>query len=89
LRERIKVRQRVLERDPSCRRCHQRRSEEVHELKRRSQGGDFLNEAECVGLCRECHEFVTTHPREAHAEGFVAWSWEDAEEAARRLRMRP
>lgn len=75
-RQRRKLVAELLERFPWCARCYWNRSVDLHELKNRSQGGDFLNADEIVTLCRECHDFVTQNPAAAHAEGFTFWSYE-------------
>lgn len=49
---------------------------DVHELLRRSQGGDPTDPSGCVALCRACHRWVTENPRKAHQVGLVYWSWE-------------
>lgn len=66
----------VLARDPLCRRCRERPAAHVHELKRRGQGGDYLDPRQCIGLCARCHDWVETHDAEAHAEGYRVWSYE-------------
>lgn len=70
------VREEVLEANPWCHRCLWERAVDVHELKRRSQGGDPYSAAECVGLCRECHDWCGSYPLAAHDAGFVIWSHE-------------
>lgn len=44
---------------------------DVHEVLTRGRGGDFLDENNCVCLCRVCHRWVTDHPLEAEELGFV------------------
>jgi hypothetical protein len=44
---------------------------DVHEILTRGRGGDFLDENNCVCLCRVCHRWVTDHPLEAEELGFV------------------
>ena len=66
----------LLGRYPWCARCYWNRSVDLHELKNRSQGGDFLDPEQIVTLCRECHDWVTTHPTEAHETGWTFWSYE-------------
>lgn len=61
LAERKKLRMRVMARDDfRCRSCRRRPTPwtalEVHEEPPRSQGGDPLNEKECISLCHECHK---------------------------------
>jgi 5-methylcytosine-specific restriction endonuclease McrA len=54
--------QRVLEEEPTCQfpAC-QRPSTEVHELLSRARGGSILDRANCVALCHEHHDAITTH----------------------------
>lgn len=70
-------RREVLLRDPVCRRCGAAPSTEVHELHRGQLRAVTFTDADlCRGLCRTCHDWVTEHPAEAHAEGLSRWSWE-------------
>ena len=66
----------LLERFPWCARCYWNRSVDLHELKNRSQGGDFLDPEQIVTLCRECHQWVTENPAKAHEAGWTFWSFE-------------
>ena len=66
----------LLERFPWCARCFWVRSVDLHELKNRSQGGDFLDPEQIVTLCRECHEWITRSPAAAHEAGWTFWSFE-------------
>lgn len=60
-----------------CRSPHGHRPElEIHEVKTRGRGGSDLNINNCVGFCQVHHDWVTEHPREAHALGLVRHSWE-------------
>jgi hypothetical protein len=52
----------------------QGRSVDAHELLRRSQGGDPTKPD--LALCRWCHDWATTHPRESVALGLAVWSWQ-------------
>lgn len=45
------------------------RSVDVHEVLPRSAAGDILDEANCLALCRLCHEWAGNHLREACALG--------------------
>lgn len=69
----------LIERYPRCQRCQFRPSVDLHEIKRRSQGGDFLNAAEIAVLCRECHDWIGNNVLAARDEGWVRWSYEDVE----------
>lgn len=53
-------------------------SVDVHELVRRSQGSPIvpsqgLTDDRVLALCRPCHDWVTTHPREAVSLGLARW----------------
>ena len=63
---------------PVCERCNLRRSTEVHELLSRARGGSILDVDGCVALCHECHHWITTHPAEATATGWLRNSWDAA-----------
>lgn len=56
------------------------RAVDVHELWRRSQGGDILNPDEQITACRPCHEWVTREPRKAEALRLSRWRWRAASE---------
>jgi hypothetical protein len=62
---------------PVCERCGVARSTDVHELKRRSQGGALLGEDGKACLCRACHDWCGQNPLAAHEQGWVVWSYED------------
>jgi hypothetical protein len=53
---------------------------DLHERKRRSQGGDPTGARGSLLLCRSCHRFATEFPVAAHAVGLVVWSWESDDE---------
>lgn len=83
--KRAECRRIVLDRDVFCVVCTKigglsswtaDRSTDVHELINRSQGGDYLNPDECVGLCRFHHQQVTDNPEWAHEIGLTKWGWE-------------
>lgn len=61
---------------PVCERCKGARSTEVHELLSRARGGSILDSTNCAALCHHCHRWITTHPAEATAEGWLKRSWE-------------
>jgi len=44
-------------------------SVDVHELLARSAGGSITDESNCVCVCRRCHDWINTHPKEARARG--------------------
>jgi len=50
---------------------------DVHELIRRAQWADGIYDPDnCVTVCRQHHDWITTHPEEAHQLGLARWSWE-------------
>lgn len=51
-----------------CERCHARPGSEPHHVRGRRQGRDDGPE-NLRWLCHDCHDWATTHPREAHVEG--------------------
>lgn len=67
---------RLLEERPLCQRCSFAQSTELHEVKSRARGGSIMDEENCRALCHDCHAFITTHPRQGVAEGFLKNSWE-------------
>jgi 5-methylcytosine-specific restriction endonuclease McrA len=68
----------ILEEHPRCQRCQANNSTEVHELLSRARGGSILDRGNCVALCSTCHAWITTHPKDAHAEGWLRHSWEES-----------
>jgi 5-methylcytosine-specific restriction endonuclease McrA len=67
---RIPVVKRLLLAIPVCERCQRNPSQDIHERLSRARGGSITDPANLVALCRRCHEFVTTHPKDAEAEGW-------------------
>jgi 5-methylcytosine-specific restriction endonuclease McrA len=61
---------------PICQRCFNDRSQDIHELKSRARGGSITDVDNLVALCRNCHTWVTTNPKEAHEQGWLKNSWE-------------
>lgn len=59
-----------------CQRCASRPPVDVHELKSRARGGSITDRDNLVAVCRECHSWITTHPKEAHEQGWLKQSWE-------------
>jgi hypothetical protein len=55
----------------------QGRAVDVHEKRRRSQGGNIMDEAILVCVCRMCHDWIGQHPVEAAEAGWHLRSWED------------
>jgi len=66
----------ILDEFQICQRCSWKRSTDVHEVLSRARGGDILDPDNCVALCRDCHNFVTTHPKMAEEEGWLRHSWD-------------
>lgn len=62
--------------DPTCERCLRRPACDVHEIVSRARGGSITDRDNLALLCRLCHDWVTTHPAEAEAEGWSKHSWE-------------
>lgn len=44
---------------------------EVHEILRRSAGGDILAEANVIATCHQAHGWIHTHPKEARELGLL------------------
>lgn len=87
-RERAWLRSVFLAAHAECERCGNRATD-CHEIIRRSQAKDAALRPELfVALCRVCHGWVTEHPKSAHDEGFVIWSWEDNPAALEDARCR-
>jgi 5-methylcytosine-specific restriction endonuclease McrA len=61
---------------PVCQRCLNDRSQDVHELKSRARGGSIVDEENLVAVCRNCHSWITQHPKEATEQGWLKNSWE-------------
>lgn len=61
---------------PLCQRCGRAQSTEVHELKSRARGGSITDLENCVALCHDCHAWITTHPADALAAGWLRSSWD-------------
>lgn len=61
---------------PWCARCgwSTTRIEDLdaHELRSRARGGSITDPANVALLCRTCHDYITTHPVVAAAEGWAA-----------------
>ena len=74
--ERVPLVKQMLEEQPICMRCRTNPSDDVHEIVSRARGGSITDPANLVCLCRLCHGWVTTHPKEAADEGWLAPSWE-------------
>jgi hypothetical protein len=44
-------------------------ADDAHEILSRARGGSITDPANVIPLGRRCHDYVTTHPREAEAAG--------------------
>lgn len=87
-RERRVLVARLLEERPLCEACpvyakhdgaalyQRRRSVDLHELVRRSQGGSILDEDNIICVCRDCHRRIGNHPQEAFDLGLAKHGWE-------------
>lgn len=53
-----------------CEKCGSRAARDWHHRKNRSQGGTWSAE-NGLHLCRKCHHWVTTHPSEGYANGWL------------------
>ena len=65
----------LLERRPWCEarlEVCQGRAADVHERLNRSQGAKIVgdDDTDYMTLCRACHSWITTHPKESYALGF-------------------
>lgn len=61
---------------PICQRCHRASSQDIHELKSRARGGSIVDIENLVAICRECHTWITSHPKEAKESGWLKSSWD-------------
>ena len=85
--ERRKLVKRLLEEHPYCQACPvfaehdgeytyvRSGSVDIHELKRRSQGGSITDESNCMAVCRKCHQRIGDHPQLAFHLGLAKQSW--------------
>jgi len=88
--ERRKLVSRLLKERPVCE-AHlpqicTTKPEHIHEIKTRGRGGNILPghgpnpDANFKAVCPPCHQYITEHPKEAHALGLVVHAWEDLHE---------
>lgn len=78
----------ILSKYPSCQACPifakhdgkvtyiQRKSSDVHEIVRRSQGGSILDESNVLAVCRACHNRIGNFPQLAFDLGLAKHGWE-------------
>jgi|9_EtaG_2_1085328.scaffolds.fasta_scaffold132736_1 hypothetical protein len=52
-----------------------KRSQDVHELVNRSQGGDILDLPNLLAVCRPCHTRITENPDDSELLGLHVPSW--------------
>jgi 5-methylcytosine-specific restriction endonuclease McrA len=85
--ERRKIVSRLLGERPYCEACpvfarhdevslyNRKASVDIHELKRRSQGGSILEEDNLMAVCRECHDRIGHEPKLAIELGLAVPGW--------------
>jgi 5-methylcytosine-specific restriction endonuclease McrA len=78
---------RLLEERPLCEACPKfaehdqkqlytrNRSQDIHEIVRRSQGGSILDENNLMAVCRNCHNRIGSHPALAFELGLAKHGW--------------
>ena len=68
---------RLLTDHPRCQRCNIRQSQDPHHLIPRSVAPQLVLEpGNLMALCRLCHDWVKSNPREAYRTGFLFRSTE-------------
>ena len=87
--ERRKLVVKLLEEKPWCEACpvfaehdekkmyKRNQSSDLHELKRRSQGGSILDEENIICVCRPCHTRIGNYPQLAFDLGLAKHGWEE------------
>ena len=87
-RQRRPLVERLLQERPWCEACakfaehdglvvYQRnRSQDIHEIIRRSQGGSILDEENLMAVCRKCHTRIGNYPQLAFDLGLAKHGWE-------------
>lgn len=76
--ERIPLVQDLLRARPWCEMrvfCDGAPSVDVHEILTRGRRGSITDPRNCLTACRRCHDWVTTHPRQANCLGLTVPSW--------------
>lgn len=56
------------------------RTDDIHELVNRSQGGSILDRPNLLAVCRPCHTRITVRPKQAEELGLHLESWCNTEE---------
>lgn len=81
--------ERLLSERPWCEACpkfaahdgkrvyHRKPSQDVHEIRRRSQGGSILEEDNLMCVCRDCHRRIGNYPQLAFDLGLAKHGYED------------
>jgi len=54
-----------------------RRSQDIHEILRRSQGGSILEEKNLLAVCRACHTRIGNYPSLSFELGLAKHAWEE------------
>lgn len=54
----------------------QKKSVDIHEIVRRSQGGSILDEKNLLAVCRDCHRRIGNYPALAFELGLAKHGWE-------------
>ena len=79
---------RLLEERPWCEACPKfaehdevvtytrNRSQDIHEIIRRSQGGSILDEENLMSVCRPCHTRIGNYPQLSFDLGLAKHGWE-------------
>lgn len=67
------LRKRLMAEDELCRRCRCRFGVLLHEVLRRSQGGDPTSELVAVLLCWQCHDEIHARPQLARETGWLVY----------------
>lgn len=67
----------MLDQMPMCQRCWAAYATDLHEVKTRARGGSILDEDNICVLCRSCHTWITEHPADAKAQGWLKNSWDN------------
>lgn len=87
-RQRRPLVEKLLEERPWCEACvkfaehdcltvyKRNRSQDIHEIVRRSQGGSILDEDNLMAVCRKCHIRIGNYPQLAFDLGLAKHGWE-------------
>lgn len=54
-----------------------KKSVDIHELVRRSQGGSILDEENLMAVCRNCHNRIGNYPALAFELGLAKHAWDE------------